>query len=756
MISTLRRSVSAVASATISPKNYGRKTTLRYLLSAGVVWWMIQTFYVPSDPAILLLRQRRSQNKRPFRMFGPVGTHDDVDRSNSIHLPAEKDETYSFQFYTREEQRQFLVDFGGYCQRSFTKSSENLLLNRFDSLPEAYAIELWKYCVLYTGIGNVYLDLDNITPLVTWADLLSRPSSNIAIEIIQENEMFDRKQTRIHHSFLQVAKYRSKVCSNMMRLVTESKSLDPIRLSELMGMYATNDKQMWRFSSAQCQWLGDHDSVSADASILLPVSKQRALGQQCPLQGPCCQAWTPEEHRMPSILIRDPYPPLTGRLAMTNVPRPFIDTMDEAKLVMPARDVPYIATVREEPTGETPSTTLLTPNFFDILAENNCLPKGRECFRCLKSSKDGHADSNACQRCQSDCGCYCNALCRIRPPPKPVTAKWFVRPPIHRKDAKLIPRIIHQTWYEPITKSKYPNMSRLIESFKQSGWEYNFYDDDQAGQFIATHFPPQVKEAYDAIIPGAFKADLFRYCVLLIRGGVYSDMDVLLESNLDDILDGSIGFLTAQDEPGEAAGHRSCLWNGLMASAPAHPFLMKTIETVVNNIRNRFTSIDYDDMLCPDPILSVSHTTDMLFTCGPCILGASINKVLRRHPQTSFEHGELDFFETERSHAIGSGIFEDVTVSGGSIFLMDTEDPRLSIPGRSILLKQNKQDMGAHRFTFQQANIVVASTDLPDYDDRPKSLVHYSKTHEKFGIYGLNKLYVDDQRANEEIQFVMG
>ena len=216
-------------------------------------------------------------------------------------------------------------------------------------------------------------------------------------------------------------------------------------------------------------------------------------------------------------------------------------------------------------------------------------------------------------------------------------------------------------------------------------------------------------------------------------------MDIMLEGNLDSIITDDIGFLTAQDEPGQQAGHRSCLWNGLLGSTPGHPFLIATIENVVNNIRNRFTSVDYDDMLCPNPVLSVSHSTDMLFTCGPCILGASINDVLRRHRQTSFDYGDIDLFETEKKDQDGA-------------IVLEADDPRLKIHGRSLLLKQNKDDMGAHRFTDAKNNVIVASTDLPDSDDRPKSLVHYSKTHEKIGIYGLNNVYADSVRANEVIQ----
>jgi hypothetical protein len=299
-----------------------------------------------------------------------------------------------------------------------------------------------------------------------------------------------------------------------------------------------------------------------------------------------------------------------------------------------------------------------------------------------------------------------------------------------------------------VTKEDYPNMSRLIESFRQSGWEYEFYDDDKAAQFLSAHFPPAVREAYDAIIPGAFKADLFRYCVLLIRGGVYADMDILLESNLEQAVDGTIGFMTAQDSPGETIGHRSCLWNGLMAAAPGHVFLAQTIQNVVNNVRNRFTSVDYDDMLCPNPVLSVSHTVDTLYTCGPCILGASLNDVLKRHRQTGFRYGDIDLFETERRRhaAANDNGSKRIPVS------IDQSDPRLLIPGRSLLLRQNKHDMGSHRFTNDAANLVVAATDMPEYDDRPKSLEHYSKSHVKFGVYGLTKLYTNNNRANEEIR----
>ena len=64
--------------------------------------------------------------------------------------------------------------------------------------------------------------------------------------------------------------------------------------------------------------------------------------------------------------------------------------------------------------------------------------------------------------------------------------------------------------------------------------------------------------------------------------------------------------------------------------------------------------------------------------------------------------------------------------------------------------------MGAHRFTDVDRNLVVAATDLPDADDRAnqeKPAEHYSKTHVKAGVYGVDKLYTDNKKANEELRF---
>lgn len=156
-------------------------------------------------------------------------------------------------------------------------------------------------------------------------------------------------------------------------------------------------------------------------------------------------------------------------------------------------------------------------------------------------------------------------------------------------------------------------------------------------------------------------------------------------------------------------------------------------------------------MLCPNPILSVSHTVDTLFTCGPCILGAGINNIIGRHMQNEFEVGDIDIWQKERE------VLNETNLKSGSdnSISVRPDDLRLLVPGRTVILEQNKNDMGAHRFTWVDRHLIIAATDMPDYDDRPPSKEHYSKTHEKAGVYGMRKLYTDSKRANEEIRITV-
>jgi mannosyltransferase OCH1-like enzyme len=77
-----------------------------------------------------------------------------------------------------------------------------------------------------------------------------------------------------------------------------------------------------------------------------------------------------------------------------------------------------------------------------------------------------------------------------------------------------IPKVIHQTWFDEPSVDRYPQLARLQNSWKSQGWEYRFYRDEDIRAYIAKHFPPRFLDAFDSVIPGAFKASSTARCCI--------------------------------------------------------------------------------------------------------------------------------------------------------------------------------------------------------------------------------------------------
>ncbi len=56
--------------------------------------------------------------------------------------------------------------------------------------------------------------------------------------------------------------------------------------------------------------------------------------------------------------------------------------------------------------------------------------------------------------------------------------------------------------------------------------EYRLWDGHALRRMIAEHFEPQVLAAFDRLRPYAYKADLARYCLLYVFGGLYIDLAI--------------------------------------------------------------------------------------------------------------------------------------------------------------------------------------------------------------------------------------
>ena len=119
---------------------------------------------------------------------------------------------------------------------------------------------------------------------------------------------------------------------------------------------------------------------------------------------------------------------------------------------------------------------------------------------------------------------------------------------------------------------------------KNPEYDYEFFDNKRCEQFLKDNYPPTIYHCFKMIYIGAAKADLFRWAVLNIKGGVYLDIDskaILPIRN----------FLKEDDQFTTRIGSYNALYrlnHALLASIPKFILLSKSIDNAISNILIRY------------------------------------------------------------------------------------------------------------------------------------------------------------------------
>jgi mannosyltransferase OCH1-like enzyme len=152
----------------------------------------------------------------------------------------------------------------------------------------------------------------------------------------------------------------------------------------------------------------------------------------------------------------------------------------------------------------------------------------------------------------------------------------------------IIPLKVYQTWY---TKNLPENMKKTIEFNKKQNpmFEFFVFDNNECREFIIKHFNYDVIDAFDILKPGAYKADLWRYCILYVNGGIYIDIKFKCVNNFKLIsLTEKEHFTTdavIKEYPNE---DNKGVYNGFMISLPKNQKLLKAINQIVINVKNHY------------------------------------------------------------------------------------------------------------------------------------------------------------------------
>lgn len=181
-----------------------------------------------------------------------------------------------------------------------------------------------------------------------------------------------------------------------------------------------------------------------------------------------------------------------------------------------------------------------------------------------------------------------------------------------------IPKVIYQTFKNdqlPFLTRWHIKRMRL----RNPKYDYQFFDDKRVDEFILKEFGKEVFELYRTINIGAAKADFFRYAVLYKYGGVYLDIDSLNVKALD-------SFIQSEDRAIiSLEGNQEYFVQWALIFEAGHPFLEKTLEMVVHNLRQN------------------AYPNDVHSMTGPAVFSKAIRACLASDPSISYRQMGTDY-----------------------------------------------------------------------------------------------------------------
>ena len=178
----------------------------------------------------------------------------------------------------------------------------------------------------------------------------------------------------------------------------------------------------------------------------------------------------------------------------------------------------------------------------------------------------------------------------------------------------VIPLNIYLTWG---TKQLPTKMQENVDRMKIVNPEFNIqlFDDYDCRKFIKNNFPEDILTAFDTLKPGAYKADLWRLCILYINGGIYSDIKFNCINNFKFIaLTEKEHFVI--DRPGYWKEGEIGLHNAILVAKPKNILFLRCINKISENVKNK--NYDFSE----------------LYPTGPGLLGEEYIKMLRENEST--------------------------------------------------------------------------------------------------------------------------
>ena len=146
----------------------------------------------------------------------------------------------------------------------------------------------------------------------------------------------------------------------------------------------------------------------------------------------------------------------------------------------------------------------------------------------------------------------------------------------------MIPKIIWQT-YEVSFDELPQYIKDCAQTWKDNNpeWEYRYVDAKERDKFVLNNFDQEWYNIFTKLPYGVLKADIWRYMIMYIYGGVYADLDTLCKGPIEVWLKNDMNSTFFIDHNNE----HFCQF--ILSSVPKNIIYMEILELIKNKFNDK-------------------------------------------------------------------------------------------------------------------------------------------------------------------------
>ena len=170
----------------------------------------------------------------------------------------------------------------------------------------------------------------------------------------------------------------------------------------------------------------------------------------------------------------------------------------------------------------------------------------------------------------------------------------------------IIPKIIYQTWFtKDIPNEILEYRNKMLK--KNPRYKYYLYDDIDMDNFVKNNYDIKTYMNFNKLKVPTAKVDFWRYLILYKSGGIYLDMDSIIDIDLNKFINKNDHAILSKEK------NKGIFIQWCLIFNKNHPILKEVINLVNYNIDNNL----YKD--------------DILNLCGPKIYTKAIHNIHNKY-----------------------------------------------------------------------------------------------------------------------------